>query len=82
MGGPELLEDQQAFFIALQDEVKKLADKEPAQVEAAVPTIMATLKKNERIARYVGNFLLAQVEKAFIEQGSRPFPKPQIPTVK
>jgi glyoxylase-like metal-dependent hydrolase (beta-lactamase superfamily II) len=30
MGGPELLEDQQAFFIALQDEVKKLADKEPA----------------------------------------------------
>jgi cyclase len=63
MGGPELLEDQQAFFIALQDEVKKLADKEPAQVEAAVPTIMATLKKNERIARYVGNFLLAQVEK-------------------
>jgi hypothetical protein len=51
-------------------------------VEAAVPTIMATLKKNERIARYVGNFLLAQVEKAFIEQGSRPFPKPQIPTVK
>jgi cyclase len=57
MGGSELLEDQQAFFIALQDEVKKLADKEPAQVEAAVPTIMATLKKNERIARYVGNFL-------------------------
>jgi hypothetical protein len=42
---PELLEDQQAFFIALQDEVRKLADKEPARVEAAVPTIMATLKK-------------------------------------
>jgi cyclase len=79
MGGPELLEDQQAFFIALQDEVKKLAGKEPAQVEAAVPTIMATLKKNERIARYVGNFLPAQVEKAFMEQGGKPFPKPEMP---
>jgi glyoxylase-like metal-dependent hydrolase (beta-lactamase superfamily II) len=79
IGGPELLEDQQAFFIALRDEVKKLADKEPAQVEAAVPTIMATLKKNERIARYVGNFLLAQVEKAFIEQGGKPFPKLDVP---
>jgi hypothetical protein len=66
----------------LQDEVKKLADKEPAQVEAAVPTIMATLKKNERIARYVGNFLLAQVEKAFIEQGGKPFPKPELPKTK
>jgi len=79
MGGSELLEDQQAFFIALQDEVRKLEGKEPAQVEAAVPTIMATLKKNERIARYVGNFLLAQVEKAFMEQGGKPFPKPEMP---
>jgi cyclase len=79
MGGPELLEDQQAYFIALNDEVKKHAGKEPAEVEKAVPAIMAELKKNERIARYVGNFLLAQVEKAFIEQGGKPFPKPAIP---
>lgn len=78
-GGPELLEDQQAFFIALKEEVKKFAGKEPAEIEAAVPTIMATLKKNERIARYVGNFLLAQVEKAFMEQGGKPFPKPEMP---
>ena len=65
MGGPELLDDQQAFFIALRDEVKRYAAREPAQVEAAVPAIMAALKKDERIARYVGNFLVAQVEKAF-----------------
>ena len=78
-GGPELLEEQQAFFIALQDEVKKMAGKTPAQAEAAVPTIMATLKKNPRIARYAGNFLPAQVEKAFIEQGGQPFPKADIP---
>lgn len=79
IGGAELLEDQQAYFIALKDEVKKFAGKEPAEVEAAVPAIMAALKKNERIARYAGNFLLAQVEKAFTEQGGKPFPKPELP---
>ncbi|MBL9130198.1 MAG: MBL fold metallo-hydrolase [Verrucomicrobiaceae bacterium] len=78
-GGPELLDDQQAYFMALQDEVKKFAGKEPAQVEAAVPSIMAALKKNDRIARYVGNFLVAQVEKAFVEQGGSPFPKAAVP---
>ena len=44
-----------------------------------MPTIMATLKKNPRIARYAGNFLPAQVEKAFIEQGGQAFPKSDIP---
>ena len=82
LGGPELLEDQQAYFIALKDEVKKFAGKEPAEVEAAVPSIMAALKKNDRISRYVGNFLLAQVEKAFVEQGGKPFPKPDVPGTK
>lgn len=79
MGGPELLDDQQAYFRALQDEVKKFAGKEPAEIEAAVPAIMAALKKNERIARYAGNFLPAQVEKAFVEQGGKPWPKMEIP---
>lgn len=79
MGGPELLDDQQAFFVALRDEVAKLAGQEPARVEAAVPRIMATLKKNERIARYVGTFLIAQVEKAHVEQGGKPFPKIELP---
>ena len=82
MGGPELLEDQQAYFIALKEEVKKYTRKEPAEVEAAVPAIMAALKTNERIARYVGTFLLAQVEKAFVEQGGKPFPKPEVPATK
>lgn len=81
-GGPELLEDQQAYFIALQDEVKKFAGKEPAEIEAAVPAIMAALKKDERIARYAGNFLPAQVEKAFVEQGGKPWPKADLPKVK
>ena len=75
VGGPELLDDQQAYFIALTEEVKKLAGKEPADAEAAVPAIMAALRKQERIARYVGTFLVAQVEKAFVEMGGKPFPK-------
>jgi glyoxylase-like metal-dependent hydrolase (beta-lactamase superfamily II) len=79
IGGSELLEDQQAYFRALLDEVKKFSGREPAEIEAAVPEIMAALKKNERIARYAGNFLPAQVEKAFIEQGGKPWPKPEIP---
>lgn len=78
-GGPELLDDQQAYFRALQEEVKPFAGKESADIEAAVPAIMANLKKNERIARYAGNFLPAQIEKVFVEQGGKPWPKPEIP---
>lgn len=75
MGGPELLDDQQAYFTALQEAVKKYAGQDPARVETFVPMIGAELRKNERIARYVGTFLIAQVEKAFVEQGGQPFPK-------
>ena len=79
MGGPELLDDQQAYFVALQEAVKKYAGEEPAKVETAVPLIMSELKKNQRIARYVGNSLIGQVEKAFIEQGGQAFPRLGIP---
>jgi glyoxylase-like metal-dependent hydrolase (beta-lactamase superfamily II) len=79
IGGPELLEQQQSFFIALQAEVKKFAGKDPAEVEAAVPTIMAALKQNKAIDRYIGTSLLTQIEKAFVEQGGKPFPKVAIP---
>ena len=79
MGGPELLDDQQAYFVALQEALKKYAGEEPAKVETAVPLIMSELKKNQRIARYVGNSLIGQVEKAFIEQGGQAFPRLGIP---
>jgi cyclase len=79
MGGAEILDDQQVYFITLYDEVKKYAGKDPAEVQAAAPVIMAALKKNEHIARYAGNFLPDQVEKAFIEQGGKPFPKADLP---
>ena len=77
MGGPELLEDQQAYFIALRREVKTLVDghKTPAEVKAALPAIAASLKGNGRIARYVPANLTAHVQKAWTEYGGEALPK-------
>lgn len=73
MGGPELLEDQQSFFVELRKQVKKFARKKPAVVQAAVPEIKAALEKHPRIARYVGNSIASQVEKVYVEMGGKPF---------
>ncbi|MBM3834147.1 MAG: MBL fold metallo-hydrolase [Verrucomicrobia bacterium] len=72
-GGPEVLEDQIAYFVSLRNEVKKVADKKPEEVKAAVDQIKETLRKNERIARYIGAFFPAQVEKVYVEMGGKPF---------
>ena len=79
MGGPEILEDQQSFFISLRSEVKKLADarKSADDVKAAVDTIKETMRKNDRIARYIGGSFTAQVEKAYVEMGGKPFEQKQ-----
>lgn len=75
MGGPEVLENQQRFFVELRKEVKKLVDakKKPVEVKAAVDEIKAALQKQEPIARYVGNMFSAQVEKVYTEMGGQPF---------
>ena len=73
VGGPELLDDQQAYFVALTEQVKQLSGKDPSEVKQAVGGIREALKKQERIARYVGDFLEAQVEKVFVEMGGKPF---------
>jgi glyoxylase-like metal-dependent hydrolase (beta-lactamase superfamily II) len=73
MGTGDLLGDQQAFFVELRNQVKKHASKKPEEVKAAVGEIKAALQKQERIARYVGDSLTAQVEKAYIEMGGKPF---------
>ena len=56
-GTGQVLEDQLAFFQTLRSEVKKFAHKKPEDMKAAVETIKVSLKRNERIARYVGNGL-------------------------
>ena len=73
MGTATVLEDQQSFFVELRKEVKKCAGKKPEEVKAAVDTIKAELLKQERIARYVGDSFAAQVEKAYVEMGGKPF---------
>ncbi len=73
VGSGDVLTDQQAYFVELRKQVKKFARKTPEQVKAAVNDIKAALLKQERIARYVGDFFSAQVEKAYVEMGGRPF---------
>jgi glyoxylase-like metal-dependent hydrolase (beta-lactamase superfamily II) len=75
MGGAEILEDQQTFFIELRTQVKSLVDakKSADEVKAAVDTIKETLRANERIARYIGGSFPAQVEKAYVELGGQAF---------
>ena len=73
IGTAELLADQQSYFVELRRHVKPYARKNPEEVKAAVATIKAALLKETRISRYVGDFLPAQVEKAFVEFGGKPF---------
>ena len=73
VGTATLLDDQQAFFVELTKQVKRLARKKPEEVKAAVESIRFELQANDRIARYVGDSLAAQVEKVYVERGGKPF---------
>ena len=51
-----VLDDQQAFFMALRDQVGKVLNNiPPDQAKAKIEAIRATLKSNAQIARYVSN---------------------------
>ena len=73
VGTGQMLDDQQKFFIELRKQVKKYAKRKPDEVKAAVEDIKAALLKQKSIARYVGDFFPAQVEKVYIEMGGKPF---------
>jgi glyoxylase-like metal-dependent hydrolase (beta-lactamase superfamily II) len=69
-----VLDDQQAFFQALREEVGALmAGKSPAEAKAQIEPVRAALKGNARIARYVadhgagGDSFPSQVEKVYLE---------------
>jgi glyoxylase-like metal-dependent hydrolase (beta-lactamase superfamily II) len=72
-GTGEVLSDQQAFFVELRKLVKKYARKRPEVVKSAVEEIRIALLADPQVARYVGDFLQAQVEKAYVEMGGKPF---------
>lgn len=81
-GVDTMLEDQQAYFLALRDSVGKLvsAKKSPADVRQAVDQIRADLAANARIARYVTkNGISAHVEKVFTEMTGERLPAAQRP---
>lgn len=74
MSDGSLLEDQQQFFITLRTEAKKLLKrKKDAPTDKIIESIRDNMKKNDRIVRYVGDSLPAQLEKACIEMGGKPF---------
>ena len=77
MGGPEIIADQQNYFVALlaQAKAQLAAGKTPAEIKAALPAISAALKQDPRIARYVPGNLTAHLTKACVELGGQPLPK-------
>jgi glyoxylase-like metal-dependent hydrolase (beta-lactamase superfamily II) len=79
MGGPEIIADQQGYFIELRRGVRALlaAKRTPAEVKAAVHALGADLRKIAHIARYVPTdfWLTAQVEKIYGELGGAALPK-------
>lgn len=78
IGGPEVIDDQQGYFIELLRTVREwaAAKKTPAEVKAAVPSIGAALRKIDHIARYVPTdfWLTAHVDRVFQELGGAPLP--------
>ena len=73
VGDGSLLDDQILYFTELRKEVQKHAKKKPDEVKAAVDDVKAALLKNDRIKRYVGDFMAAQVEKVYVEMGGKAF---------
>ncbi len=77
IGGPEVLVDQQHYFVEFQKRIKALLDakKSPADVKAALPRVATELKAIANIARLVPASLTPQAQKIYTELGGGPFPK-------
>lgn len=77
IGGPEVLVDQQQYFVELQRRIKAMVDarKTPADIKAALPDVATELKAIANIARFVPASLNAHAEKIAIELGGQAFPR-------
>jgi glyoxylase-like metal-dependent hydrolase (beta-lactamase superfamily II) len=73
VGTAQILEDQRAYFVELQKQVSKYAGRKPEEVKGAVDDMKTAVLKQNSIARYVGDFFSAQVEKVYVEMGGQPF---------
>ncbi len=76
-GGPEIIADQQAYFIELQRQVKALVatGKSAAEIKAAMALVATEIKKMPNIARYVPGDLTRHIQKVYLELGGSVFPK-------
>lgn len=76
-GGAEVIEDQLAYFVALRDGVKAWRDggKSAEDAKKGVEELRLTLRKNEKIARYIGGGLADQAQKVWTELGGEAWPK-------
>jgi hypothetical protein len=72
-GDASVLDNQQEFFKELLAAAKPLVSKPVAEAKSSVEEIRKRLKQNGRIARYVGDGLGAQLEKAVVELGGKRF---------
>src|SRR5262249_19348031 len=74
-----VLDDQQAFFKALREQVgATMSKKEPEDAKAQIEATRAALKANAQIARYVsdkgaGDSFPSQVEKVYLEMTGKKF---------
>ena len=77
IGGPEIVVDQQRYFVELRRAIKALHDagKSAAEIKAALPDTAAELKKIPSIARYVPGGLQAHAQKVYSELGGAAFPR-------
>ena len=75
LGSADLLSEQQSYFVELRKLVRKQAHQKPEEIRAAMDDIKTALQKQQRIARYVGDFLPTQIEKICVEMGAKPFLK-------
>lgn len=75
-GEASVLDDQQAFFRQLREQVGKAisSKKTPRDVYGAIGLIRGELSSNKQVARYVGASLPAQVEKVYEEMTGNRFP--------
>lgn len=75
VGDGSLLDHQQKYFIELRTQAKKLLQAKATgrQIQESLETIRTQVRSNEAIARFVGDSFPAQLEKAFVELGGKPF---------
>lgn len=78
LGGPEVIADQEGYFVELRRGVQELvkAKKSRAEVKAAVPGLAAELRNVRHIMRYVpsDHYFAAHVEKMYVELGGEALP--------